>query len=219
MTATSDPGSRPLACADARSLISAAADDELAPDETAVLDAHLADCAGCRAYIDHVASLKRHVRLRPITTEPELVAHVMSRAGRLKRGTWLRPALAWCSVLVAAESAGPLVFGELAGTPTHVARHLGASGLALAVGFVSVAWRPQRAAGMLPFGVALLAATLVATLLDTVSGSRQPGAELVHVAEVVGMVLLWMIAGSPGWERICRWFPSIRHGGATPSTS
>jgi predicted anti-sigma-YlaC factor YlaD len=214
----SDPGMRPLPCADARALISAAADDELSVDETASLDAHVERCLDCTDYADGVAALTRSVRLRPFTTDPELVARAMAGAGRLGRGAWLRPALAWCSVLVGAESARPLLFGELAGTPTHVARHIGASGLALAVAFVSVTWRPHRAAGLLPFVAALLVATLAATLLDTVSGSRRAGAEYVHVAEVVGMLLLWLIAGSPGWERVRRWFPTIKHGGATPST-
>lgn len=218
MNADSDPGSRPLTCTDARTLISAAADDELSGDEAAILDAHLERCADCRAHADRVAALTRRVRLRPITTDPELVAVVMSRAGRLGRGAWLRPALAWCALLVAAESVRPLLLGELAGTPTHVARHVGASGVALAVAFASVAWRPHRAAGLLPFVAALLMATLAATLLDTASGSRRPGAEYVHLAEVVGMVLLWLVAGSPGWDRVRRWLPLVRHRGATPST-
>ena len=31
---------------------------------------------------------------------------------------------------------------------------------------------------------------------------RTPLAETVHLTELVGLVLLWMIAGSPGWERL-----------------
>ena len=117
----------------------------------------------------------------------------------------------------------PLVFGELDGAPTHIARHVGASAVALAVGLVYAALRPHRAFGLLPLVGALLATTLASTLLDTLSGNRDAFAETVHVAELVGMVLLWMVAGSPGLDRF---MPHRRdHGhrgrphGSAPTTS
>ncbi len=199
----------PLTCLDARPLISADADDELGSAERALLGAHLEHCADCGRYADQVAGLARTVRVRRIDTDPEFVARVVERAARarLGRGAWLRPALAWCGVMVAAESVRPFIWGQLAGSSTHVARHVGASALALAVAFLAAAWRPDRAAGMLPFVGALLCSTVVATVLDTVFGTRSAGAEYVHVAEVVGMVLLWVIAGSPGWDRVRRAAP------------
>ena len=59
----------------------------------------------------------------------------------------MRPALAWCGVVIGAQSMRPLLLGEADGAPTHVARHVGAAGLALAIGFVFAALRPRRAAG------------------------------------------------------------------------
>lgn len=203
-------------------LISAASDDELDHDEQRWLDSHLDGCAGCRSHVDAVASLNRSVRVRSAGFEPDFVARVMdrSRPARLGRGGWLRPALAWCGVLIAAQSVRPLVFGEIDGTPAHIARHVGASGLALAIGLLYAAWRPHRAFGLLPFVGALLATTILSALLDTLSGQRSALAEMVHLAEVVGLVLLWMVAGSPGSERVHSMWRTIRHhGGVARPTS
>ena len=80
-----------------------------------------------------------------------------------------------------------------------MARHLGAFGAALAIGFAYAAWRPHRAFGLLPFTGALVATTLVSAITDTANGGVRPLAESAHIAELVGLVLLWMIAGAPGW--------------------
>lgn len=209
-------------CEEARVLISAASDDELHHDEQRWLDNHLDRCPVCRSHVDAVASLNRSVRVRSARFEPDLVATVMSRSrpARLGRGGWLRPALAWCGVLIAAQSVRPLVFGEIDGTPTHIARHVGASGLALAIGLLYAAWRPHRAFGLLPFVGALLVTTMLGAVLDTLSGQRSALAEMVHLAEAVGLVLLWMVAGSPGWDRARSAWRTIRHhGGVARPTS
>ncbi len=104
--------------------------------------------------------------------------------------------------MIAAQSVQPLVLGDAAGATTHIARHLGAFGLALAIGLAYAAWRPHRAFGMLPFTAALVATTVVSAVIDATDRGAPPLAEAVHIAELVGLVLLWMIAGSPGWERL-----------------
>jgi predicted anti-sigma-YlaC factor YlaD len=210
-------------------LVSVDADDELRGGERLRLAEHLDGCAACEEYADRVAKLTRQVRLRTVVgAEPQFVERVMarSRPPRLGRGGWLRPALAWCGVVIVAQSVQPLLLGQLADTPTHVARHVGAFALALGVGFVYAAWRPHRAYGLLPLVGALLATTLMAAVLDTLSGNRSALAELVHVSELVGMVLLWMVAGSPGWDRFIgrrrqgsHRRHALRHRGAATSTS
>lgn len=209
-----------LSCSTARELISAAADDELDPSGRLAMSSHVDDCAECAAYANEVALLTRSVRLRPLDVQPQFVERVMARSAgaRLGRGAWLRPALAWCGVVVAVQSIRPLVFAEMDGTPTHVARHVGASAVALAIGFLFVAWRPQRAAGLLPFGAALLGATLVGAVLDTAAGDRSAIAETTHLAELVGLVLLWLVAGSPGWDRVRDGLVALRPGHSQHTT-
>ncbi len=214
-----EPGLDRARCVEAREMISAAADDELTHTDEQRLAEHLEHCDACRGHADRLTAMTRVVRLRAVAVEPDFVERVMVRVPtvRLGRGAWLRPALAWCGVVIAAYAVRPLFFADLDGTPTHVARHVGASALALAVGLLYVAWRPHRALGLLPLVGALIATTAVGTVLDTVSGDRSPLAESVHLVELVGMTLLWMVAGSPGWERVRAAVGSLRRGVVRPT--
>lgn len=189
-------------CSQARDSVSSVADDEATREERHELELHLETCASCRHYADNVRLLDRQLRVRPAEPVPDLVAAVVTRArpARLGRGGWLRPALAWVAAVMLVQSLPALLFGSVPGTDEHLARHLGAFGTALAIGFAYAAWRPHRAFGLLPFTAALVATTLVGVVADVVSGTRTPVAELIHVAELVGLTLLWMIAGSPGWS-------------------
>ncbi|MCB0968532.1 MAG: zf-HC2 domain-containing protein [Ilumatobacter sp.] len=202
-------------CSPFRELASASLDDEISAAEQDRLDGHLLGCAGCRRFVDRVASLNRTVRLRPSGHDPAFVATVMAdaRPARLGRGGWMRPVLAWCALVIAVQNIGPLVFGDADGASAHLARHLGASGLALAIGLAYAAWRPHRAYGLLPFVGALAAATLAAAVADTIAGNRTAFAEATHLAELIGIAVLWMIAGSPGWDAVVSHLPLRRHPG------
>lgn len=191
------------ACGTVRELVSALLDDEASASERRLVHDHLDACAGCRVHADRVAALNRQVRLRPAEAVPDVTVRVLDRARppRLGRGGWIRPALAWVAVVLAAQSVGPLVFGAAEGASTHVARHLGAFAAALAVGLLYAAWRPHRAFGLLPFAAALVVTMTVGAVLDVASGSSSLVAEAFHLTEIIGLVLLWMLSGSPGLER------------------
>jgi predicted anti-sigma-YlaC factor YlaD len=195
------PDGRP--CAEVRDLISAALDGEAKAGTDAVIERHVESCGACAEYRDGAAVLRRRLQLRPHTNDAVEVERLLTKlhAPRLGRGGWTRPVLAWLGLVIAVQSFGPLVLGQADGATTHVARHVGASGLALACGLLYAAWRPHRAYGLLPFVGALCLATVVAAVFDTIDGERSAFAEAVHLAEILGTFVLWLVAGSPGWER------------------
>lgn len=204
-----------LTCDGARECVSAALDGEASVAEEAAADRHVATCEACAAWHESAATLRRRTRLRADRSDPAFVARVVAdaRPARLGRGGWMRPVLAWCAVIIAVQSIGPLVFGDADGASAHLSRHLGASGMALALALFYVVWRPHRAFGLLPFVVALFTATFVSMVADMIAGRRSALAEATHVAEFVGTVVLWMMAGSPGIDRLTSRLPHRHSGG------
>jgi predicted anti-sigma-YlaC factor YlaD len=196
-----------------RELISAAIDGETTTADDLHVERHVEACPSCVAYRDESARLRRQLRLRPHVSDVVEVERVLRglHVPRLGRGGWVRPVLAWLGLVIAVQSFGPLVLGDVDGATAHVARHVGASGLALGCGLLYAAWRPHRAYGLLPFVGALCLATVVAAVFDTVDGRRSALAEVVHLAEIFGTVLLWMVAGSPGWDRLVSAVRPRRH--------
>lgn len=193
-------------CDQTRLALSATADGEADGDERRRMDAHIDTCPSCQGYAARLSEVDRLVRVRPAEAVPDLVAAVTasSRPAHLGRGGWLRPALAWVAVVLAVQNLPALVFGNTSGTEEHLSRHLGAFGVALAIGFAFIAWRPHRAIGLLPLVAALVTTMIASATFDLLDGGRSALAETAHISELIGLALLWMIAGSPGWHGLPR---------------
>jgi predicted anti-sigma-YlaC factor YlaD len=187
-------------CPDAIELMSAHLDGRAALTEVRLMELHVASCQRCDAHWRHSLALDRSLRVRAAEPIPDLTNAILARARppRHQRLTWLRVSLAWIGVLGVAQAVPNLVLGHDAGATTHVARHVGALTIALFVGFVYAAWRPQRAFGLLPVAVSLAVAMVAASIVDVSQGLvSAPGELAAHSIDVAGVTLLWFLAGAP----------------------
>jgi predicted anti-sigma-YlaC factor YlaD len=195
-----------MSCTQIRDALSARLDGEDPGVDEAALYAHLAGCAGCRAFAHDAEVLHRAVRVEPAPVIPDLAPAVLAAIGEDTIATsggrssapdrdlvsvlrWVLVALAVVQIVVAI----PALLGNDAGLPVHTARHLGSFDLALGFGFLYAAWRPQRIGGMLPIVAALVVCLAVSTILDVASGNTAALGESHHLADLGGLLVMWLI--------------------------
>ncbi|HEX5585711.1 MAG TPA: zf-HC2 domain-containing protein [Acidimicrobiia bacterium] len=206
-----------MSCSRFRTAISARLDGEalLEPGanpsgvDAAALDAHLATCVDCRAFSVRAEQLHRTVRLAAAPEVPDLTPRILS-AIAAERDAGLAPStngapqgneeralrivLVAIGLLQIAIALPALILGDDANLPVHIARHLGSFDVALGVGFLVAAWKPQRIAGVLPVVTALVLCLVGSSLLDVLSGATGAGAEAHHATDIAGLVVLWLLS-------------------------
>jgi predicted anti-sigma-YlaC factor YlaD len=172
-------------------------------DEAAVRE-HVASCPACAAFETGAATLHRAARVTAADSVPDLSGPILRSIGAEPssvavddRTRFLRISLAVIGAIQLGMAVPALVLGDDAGLPTHVARHLGSFALALGVGLLVVAWRPDRAAGVLPVVGALVLCLVGSSVLDIAQGNAVPGAEVGHAPELVGLVAVWLLTRLP----------------------
>ena len=99
-----------------REKISCLIDGELSPDETAELEAHIAECSECRALYDAFAAVSAALgggmEEPPESIAPAVMQEVRAIAGRKKRGVWIKClSAAACLALVVLVGAKAGLFG------------------------------------------------------------------------------------------------------------
>jgi predicted anti-sigma-YlaC factor YlaD len=80
----------------------------------------------------------------------------------------------------------------------HLSRHQHALGFALGVVFLFVAWRPDRAYGVVPVAATFAVTLAGAAIVDLVMGASTLERESSHVVEIVGLALVWVLGVSAG---------------------
>jgi predicted anti-sigma-YlaC factor YlaD len=190
-----------------REAISARLDGQDTGIRKDALETHLAACSECRAFEIEAADAQRALRVAPADAVPDLSARIMS-ASRAEaprsvapirydeRTDVLRVTLAVIGLIQLAMSIPALVLGDDAGMSIHMARHLGSFSVALAVALLVVAWRPERASSLLPVLSVLVLCVVATSVLDVWQGRSTPGAEVGHVPELVGLLVVWLLARS-----------------------
>ena len=185
-----------MRCDQSRDLLSARLDGEATADELAVLDRHLASCVACSDFADALVGLDRTSRLIPAEPVPDLTAVVMAANAPAMRDPQ-REAARWSLALVALAQllvALPELLTGSSGAGVHTTRELGSWSAALAVGLLVAAWQPGRARGMLPLGAVLAGVLTLGAVVDVVTGATAGAGESVHLLEIAGIALLWLLA-------------------------
>lgn len=178
-------------CEQAREAASARLDGELDLDEARLLRAHLSGCRGCTQWEQDAASASRRARVQPAPAPgPDLAPRVLAAAPR-RAAQW--PAERWLLLLVGSTmllAALPSVLGAGEG---HLLRDAGITDVALAVGVLSAAWQPWRAAGVLPVVLVLAGLLSLTSAVGVLSGAVALADEAVHTLAPSAALLLWRL--------------------------
>jgi predicted anti-sigma-YlaC factor YlaD len=192
-------------CLQARELASAGLDGQLTDAEERSLDAHLAGCGACADWIDAVADMTRRNRVgHPGVTAPSPAA-----PPRGARNRAVRFALAWAGILLVAWHLPEVITAgnELA---VHLARQQAGFAVALGIGFIFVAWRPDRAYGVLPMVAAFTVVLTIVAVIDLANGTSNIAVESRHLLEIGGLALMWVLGSEMGPTRSVRGMPGPR---------
>lgn len=184
-------------CEPFRDALSAMADGEVAPVDADAVQAHLDACDRCAAFAAANHELTRRLRVTPAQAVPDLTASILA-AVDTPDGARVRARLRHLRVLLGFAGVAQLVLagltlvaaGPLAG---HATREVGIFELALAVGFLVVAWRPGRAGGLLPVAAVVALLATATALADVAAGTTSVAQEAGHLLQLVGTGALWAL--------------------------
>lgn len=188
-------------CSEAREAISALLDSEAAGVLPSELSLHLAECASCAAWREQAHAITRRVRLVPVqpapAADPELISAIRAELSGCSRApaelTGMRLGLVAIALVQIVLTVPGLIFGKDRDAPLHVAHELGSFGMALAVGFLIVAWQPARARGMhLLVGAAALL-LVVTAVIDLLGGHTSLSDEAPHLVVLAGWLLMYLL--------------------------
>jgi predicted anti-sigma-YlaC factor YlaD len=183
-----------MECDRAREAVSARIDDEDSGVPDAVLTAHLAGCADCRAWEQRAHLVTRRARLGGALLDHDLSARLLAATppspARRSRTITQRVALAGVAALQLAITVPLLILGHDRDAGMHAAHELGSFDLALAIAFCVGAIRPALSAG-LAWPCAIAAGGLVATAIIDMTGGQTFGVdEAQHMVALAGALLL-----------------------------
>lgn len=178
-----------------RETLSARADGEREPMDHDTVAIHLSSCHDCRSFEAALPSVVRASRLSAAAQVPDLTASILAASAadvddrEVLRRQQVRAVLGLVGLVQAA-----LALGALLGEGGHLGRELATWQLGLGVGFAVASWQPRRAAGLLPMVAVLGLAAMISGTADLVAGTTTLMAELSHLVEVAGVLLVWAVA-------------------------
>jgi predicted anti-sigma-YlaC factor YlaD len=162
------------------------------------LDHHLATCRHCARWISEATRLSRLARVGREDT-PDLAdrihAEVALPAARVRRHRRLAQLGLAAVGLVQIAIAVPALFGNTIDMAmvTHAAHESAAWNVALGAAFLTTAFAPRRAAGLLPLLVAFVGVLVVLSARDLASGAVELGRLATHLGAVAGLALVYAL--------------------------
>ena len=189
-----------MRCTSFREAFSARLDGEEPGLPEPEVDAHLAGCAECRAWVEAAGALAGIVRHAPrdhVALDPALLAALTDPAGdeladRSTARVW-RALLGLVAVAQLVVSF-PGVILQDGQASVHMTHELTAWDMGLAAGFLVAAILPARAWGMLPFAAVLVACLGATSVVDMLAGHARADRELVHLLGLAGLAIVWVLA-------------------------
>jgi predicted anti-sigma-YlaC factor YlaD len=193
-------------CATARDVISARLDNAEPPtaghqDSSSDVDAHLATCAECTAYVAGVEALHRRLRISAAAPVPDMAASIIrsvqpefDRSHRHQKAA--RVILASIAALQLAVALPGLLLGH--GDSLHMAREMGSWYAALAIGLLIAAWQPDRARGLFPMAGMLALLLFNTGVYDALHGHAHLFGNVQHGLSILGVFGLWFVAHPRG---------------------
>jgi predicted anti-sigma-YlaC factor YlaD len=190
-------------CDRCREAVSAALDGEADAAEQARADAHLEDCAACRAWQRDAAAVTRRARTGVAGDGPDLVARVVGAAPGPRVRWWAvaaRVGLGVIGVTQVALGLTALLDGAdhhamddpmmvLGAGMAHTTHESAAWNLALGIAFLAGALWTRHLAGLLPALGAFIAVLAVLSGIDLVAGRVEPVRVVSHLVLVAGFLL------------------------------
>jgi predicted anti-sigma-YlaC factor YlaD len=222
-----------MGCGEWREALSARLDGEEDADQGPLVDAHLAGCARCRQWFEDAAAVTRLARVGLVVSVPGVSDSVLSAAPRRRRTTRasvLRAVLgaigAGQVLLGVAQIAGPAMGGAMSGTGgmegasvDHLVHESAAWNLAVGAGFLFIAWRRSRPAGVVPTLTAFVGVLTLMSLGDLLDGTVEPSRLASHALLLVGYAIVVVLcrpsmsldgpAGTGRGRGASRWRPDL----------
>ncbi len=192
-------------------MLSAQLDGEDDPAGRPAVDAHLAECAGCRGWLDQAAAVNRLTRLG-VPAAPDLSGKILAELPapaprrRLPSATMLYVALALVGAVqlilglgqVGGGVAGVHVHTGLDATPGHLWHESAAWNVAVGAGYLFIALRRSRPSGLVPMLTAFVGMLLLLSVNDLTAGRVDATRLVSHGFVILGYLLVVGLSRIPG---------------------
>ncbi|GIE36800.1 hypothetical protein Ait01nite_098450 [Actinoplanes italicus] len=198
-------------------MLSAQLDGEDDPVMRPLVDEHLAECAGCRDWLDKAAAVNRMTRTTPVPDVPDLTAAILAALPEQPPAPRRRrlPVAALLYVALAAIGAVQLILGltqvgggvsaghahnGLGATQGHLWHESAAWNVAVGAGYLFIALRRTRPTGLVPMLTAFVGMLLLISITDLTGGRVDVDRLIGHGFVITGYLLVVALARGVGGE-------------------